>query len=548
MAKSQVIVRRLGSIENFGSIDVLCADKTGTLTEGRVRVHGALDAAGQPSERIRLLAVLNASFESGFPNPIDEALRREALPAAAAYAKVDEVPYDFIRKRLSVVVEQPGNAGAGHRHTMITKGALDNVLAVCDRVELPAEGHTEARLVPVAELTAPLKERFATWSAAGFRVLGIATKDVTGDPIINKDDEQEMTFVGFLLLEDPPKPDARAAIAELRALGVALKIITGDNRLAASRIGSQMGLDRPEVLTGGELHALADDALQARVASVDIFAETEPSQKERILTALRRTGRVVGYLGDGINDATALHVADVGISVDTAVDVARESADIILLRRDLAVLAQGVREGRITIANTLKYVSITTSANFGNMVSMAVASLALPFFPLLPKQILLNNFLSDVPSMAIATDRVDPDLVERPIRWNIRTIRGFMTRFGLVSSVFDLLTFVVLFRVVRAGAQEFQTGWFIESLMTELFIVLVIRSRRTFFRSRPSDLLLGATLAVAVLTILLPYTPAGPPFGLVPLPPVTLGLLLAITAAYLVASEVVKRSFYRRLA
>ena len=547
MASSQVIVRRLGSIENFGSIDVLCSDKTGTLTEGRVRVHAALDAAGEPSERVRLLAVLNATFESGFPNPIDDALRRETVPGVDGYAKVDEVPYDFIRKRLSVVVEQATDTGPAHRHTMITKGALRNVLAVCDHAEAPDPVDGQRRHVPLAEVTPRLDERFAAWSAEGLRVLGVAAKDVTGDPIINKDDEQGMVFVGFLLLEDPPKPGAREAIAELRQLGVGLKVITGDNHLAASRIGAQMGVDRPDVLTGGELHALDDAALQARVGAVDIFAETEPNQKERILAALRRAGHVVGYLGDGINDATALHVADVGISVDTAVDVARESADIVLLRQDLGVLAQGVREGRATIANTLKYVSITTSANFGNMVSMAAASLLLPFFPLLPKQILLNNFLSDIPSMAIATDRVDPDLVDRPIRWDIGAIRRFMTVFGLVSSAFDLLTFSALLWLVHSTERQFQTGWFIESLMTELFIVLVVRTRRSFFRSRPSGILLGLTLAMAVVTVFLPWSPIGPLFGLVPLPPSVIGLLVAITGGYLVATEVAKRLLYRGL-
>ena len=378
-------------------------------------------------------------------------------------------------------------------------------------------------------------------------MLGVAIRDVTGDPIIDKDDEQQMTFIGFLLLEDPPKAGALEAITELSQLGVALKIITGDNRLVAGRMGRLMGLQRPIVLTGEELRGLSDTALLQRVGEVDIFAETEPNQKERILAALRKAGNVVGYLGDGINDASALHTADVGISVESAVDVAKEAADIVLLERDLGVLAQGVRLGRQTFANTLKYVFITTSANFGNMVSMAGASLFLPFLPLLPKQILLNNFLSDFPSMTIATDSVDREQVNRPRRWDIRFILNFMLVFGLVSSVFDYLTFGALLYWLRATERQFQTGWFIESLMTELFIVLVIRTQRPFFRSRPGTLLLASTLVVAGTTIFLPYTPLGALFGFVPLPPLFVLLLLAITGGYLVASELVKGWFFRRI-
>jgi len=545
MAASHVIVRRLNSIEDFGSMNVLCSDKTGTLTEGVVKLHAALDADGNPSDRVLLYAQLNATFESGFPNPIDEALRGLPCPDLAAYRKVDEVPYDFIRKRLSVVVERLTPPADGHRHTMIAKGALRNVLEVCVDAETRT-GSDPARTVPVAEVSAALQAHFEAYSEQGYRVLGVAVRDVTGDPIIDKEDEQQMTFIGFLLLEDPPKAGALDAITELRQLGVALKVITGDNRLVAGRMGRQMGVERPTVCTGDDLRHLSDTALLQRVGEVDIFAETEPNQKERILAALRKAGNVVGYLGDGINDATALHTADVGISVESAVDVAKEAADIVLLERDLGVVAQGVRLGRQTFANTLKYVFITTSANFGNMVSMAGASLFLPFLPLLPKQILLNNFLSDVPSMTIATDSVDREQVEQPRRWDIRFIRNFMLVFGLVSSVFDYLTFGALFFWLRATEQEFQTGWFIESLMTELFIVLVIRTRGRFYRSRPGTLLLASTLFVAGTTIFLPYTKIGALFDFVPLPPGFVLLLLGITGAYLLASELVKGWFFRR--
>jgi len=547
MAAAHVIVRRLNSIEDFGSMNVLCSDKTGTLTEGVVKLHAALGVDGDPSDRVLLYAVLNATFESGFPNPIDEALRRQPCPDLGAYVKVDEVPYDFIRKRLSVVVERLAPPPGAHRHALITKGALRNVLDACVDAETRI-GAGAVRTVPIAEVRAALQAHFEVYSEQGYRVLGVAVRDVTDDPIIDKDDEQQMTFIGFLLLEDPPKAGALEAITELEQLGVQLKIITGDNRLAASKIARQMGLDRPTVLSGEELRRLSDSALLRRVGEVDIFAETEPNQKERILAALRKAGNVVGYLGDGINDASALHMADVGISVEGAVDVAKEAADIVLLRRDLGVLAQGVRNGRRTFANTLKYVFITTSANFGNMVSMAGVSLFLPFLPLLPKQILLNNFLSDVPSMTIATDSVDREQVDRPRRWNIRFIRNFMMVFGLVSSVFDFLTFGALLHLLRATERQFQTGWFLESLMTELFIVLVIRTRGPFFRSRPGTLLLTATLLVAGTTIFLPYTPLGALFGFVPLPAGFVLLLLAITGAYLVATELVKGWFFRRFA
>ena len=355
-----------------------------------------------------------------------------------------------------------------------------------------------------------------------------------------------MTFVGFLLLEDPPKEGALDAIVALRSLGVSLKIITGDNRLVAGRMGRLMGLTRLNVLTGDELRGLSDTALVQRVGEVNVFAETEPNQKERILGALRKAGHVVGYLGDGINDASALHAADVGISVDSAVDVAREAADIVLLQHDLGVLAHGVRLGRQTFTNTLKYVFITTSANFGNMVSMAGASLFLPFLPLLPKQILLNNFLSDAPSMTIATDRVDVEQVERPRRWNIRLIRNFMLVFGLVSSVFDCLTFAALLYWLKATESQFQTGWFIESLLTELVVVLVMRTHRPCFKSTPGRLLLQTTSVVAGVAMVLPFTTVGAMFGFVRLPPLFVLSLVGITAGYVAATEVVKRWFFRR--
>jgi Mg2+-importing ATPase len=536
LAKEQVIVRRLSSIENLGSMSVLCSDKTGTLTEGVVHLHAAVSPQGEPSSDVLRWAVLNATHQTGFMNPIDQALSAEPVALVDDFRKFDEVPYDFIRKRLSVVMESKDS-----RHLMITKGAFANVLDCCTRVAL-ASG-----VEPMDAWRETLNNRFESYSRDGFRVLGLACRDVTHDPVIDKDDEVEMTFAGFLLFEDPPKQGAALAIADLRRLGVRIKVITGDNRVVAGRLGVIMGIANPGILTGTDLHRMSDEALIQRVRDIDIFAETEPNQKERILIALRKGGDVVGYLGDGINDASALHAADVGISVDSAVDVAKQAADMILLRHDLGVIARGVATGRETFANSIKYILITTSANFGNMVSMAGASLFLPFLPLLPKQILLNNFLSDLPSLAISTDSVDPEQIEQSRRWDQRFIRRFMLLFGAISSVFDFLTFGTLLWVLKASESQFQTGWFIESLITELTIVMIVRTRRAFYRSKPGKWLAWATAVVVGVAFILPYTPFGGLFGFVPIPWWWLAILAGITALYLTVNERMKHLVFHWL-
>ena len=430
MARAKVIVKRLSSIENFDSMNVLCVDKTGTLTEGVVRVRSALDVEGKESDNVLLNAYLNASFETGFANPIDEAIRQHRLFDTSGYQKLDEVPYDFIRKRLSILVSK------GDEHRVVTKGALHDVLAACSTAEV--SGGTTVDIALVRE---QLQQRFEGLSGEGFRTLGVAYRDIGAASRITKDDESGMTFLGFLVLYDPLNPDIVKTVSDLRQLGVSLKIITGDNQFVAAHAGQQVGLSHSSCLTGADLHQMSDEALRQRVSSVDVFAEVEPNQKERIILALRKTGNVVGYMGDGINDASALHAAD----------VAKEAAGIVLLERDLGVLAQGVREGRVTFANTLKYVFMATSANFGNMFSMAGASLFLPFLPLLPKQILLTNLLTDFPEMTIATDSVDPEFVAKPRRWDIKFIRNFMLTFGALSSVFDFLTFGALMFILHAG-------------------------------------------------------------------------------------------------
>jgi Mg2+-importing ATPase len=535
MAANDVIVKRLAAIENFGSMDILCSDKTGTLTAGVVQLHGALDVAGEESERVLLHAFLNASFETGFANPIDQAIIGHKSFDVTAYRKLDEVPYDFLRKRLSILVAQGG------KNLMVTKGALSNILAVCTTAEAK-----EGAPVALATVKEAVMARFAELSGQGMRVLGVAIRQMDGTKI-TPESEVDMTFLGFLVFMDPPKADVAATIKDLGGLGVSLKMITGDNALVAAHIGQQVGLAGGRVLTGGDLSRMSEEALIHLVGKVDIFAEIEPNQKERIILALRKAGNVVGYMGDGINDASALHAADVSISVADAVDVAKDAADIVLLKQDLKVLLQGIREGRVTFANTIKYISTATSANFGNMFSMAGASLFLPFLPLLPMQILLTNLVTDFPQMAIASDSVDEEMVSTPRRWDLRAIRNFMLVFGLISSIFDYLTFGALMLVLRAGPLEFRAGWFVESVVSATLVVLVIRTRRPFFQSRPGRYLRWATVCAVAFTLVLPYTPLARLLGFAPLPLRFMLMMGLIVALYLVTVEVTKRIFYRRM-
>ena len=534
MAEKKVVVKRLAAIENFGSMDILCTDKTGTLTEGTVTLRSALDVGGKDSEKVFLFAALNAKFQTGYANPIDKAILANRSLDTSAYAKLDEEPYDFIRKRLSVLVAK------GDSHLMVTKGALANVLEACATAETAA-GET----VPLDGLRVAIQTEFEAFSAEGFRALGVAFRDLGAETAIGKNHETQMTFLGFLTLYDPLQPGITAALQALRDLGVALKLITGDNALVAATISKQAGMTDPQVLTGTELRGLSEDALAQRAPTVDVFAEVEPNQKERIVLALKRGGHVVGYMGDGINDASALHAADVGISVSDAVDVAKEAADIVLLEKDLAVLAGGVREGRITFANTMKYVFMATSANFGNMFSMAGASLFLPFLPLLPKQILFGNLMTDFPEMTIATDNVDPEQAQRPRRWDIKFIRRFMLVFGLANSACDFLTFGVLLLVLKASKEQFRAGWFVENVTTAALIVLVVRTRRRFYQSRPSTPLLLTTFVIVALALVLPCTPLARLLGFAPLPGMFLLALGGIMVFYVVVAETAKTFFYR---
>lgn len=541
LARNGVIVRRLEAIENLGSIDILCTDKTGTLTEGTIVLQDAVGPDGQSSAAVKTLAFLNASLETGIENPLDAAIvklgERENLSAAGA-RKVDEIPYDFTRRRLTIVIEDQADPAF---HRLISKGAFANILAACSLVnrsgaEQPLDDQARR------DLTA----YFQAKSEAGFRVLGVAERRMRARARYGIEDESGLTFMGFLLFLDPPKADAQRTIRDLKALGIRTKIISGDNRYVTAHLAETIGVNPKATLTGEEIARMNDEALWHAAPRTDLFVEIDPQQKERIVRALQRTGHAVGYIGDGINDAPSLYTADIGISVDQAVDVARESADVVLLRPDLDILCQGVRDGRRTFANTLKYISMAASANFGNMISLALATPLLPFLPLLPKQILLNNFMTDLPSITISTDNVDREHVTRPQRWNVKDIQRFMLVFGPISSCFDLLTFASLAILFHATEVVFQTTWFVISLLTELAVLLVLRTRRMAYRSRPSRLLLWAAIAVSLAGLSLPYLPpVASLFGFVPLSWTLMGFTIVIVFAYVATTEAAKIWFYR---
>lgn len=528
MEKQGVLVRRLGAIENLGNMDVLCTDKTGTLTEGTIELASALDVEGRPAPRVLELARWNAALQSGLTNPLDRAILAAAeAPSPPLPSKLDELPFDFMRRRLSVLVR------SAEGPLLVSKGAFENILEACTSCD------RDGRVTPLDDKTrAELRARVAAICADGFRVVGVATRGFQEAASITRADEVELSLQGLLTFRDPPKAGAAAVIAELAELGLTVKIISGDHRAVVAHLARELELNDGSMITGPELSRMPVEALWNAAERTALFAEVDPTQKERILLALKKTGHVVGFMGDGINDAPALHAADVGISVDTAVDVAREAADFVLLERELETVKSGVLEGRRTFANTIKYVLTTESANLGNMLSMAAASMFLPFLPLLAQQILLNNFLSDVPAMALSQDRVDGELLQRPRRWDMRYIRRFMIVFGGLSAVFDALTFVILRAGFAADPSSFRTAWFVESLLTELAVLFALRTERPFWKSRPHNALLATSAGVAAIALALPWTKA---FGFVPLPWTLLGAVLAITACYVLIVEKLKR-------
>ena len=536
MAKQQVIVKRLASIENFGCMNILCSDKTGTITDGKVTLKDALDIEGNHSNKTLQYAWLNATMQQGFKNPIDAAIRSSYQGNLDGFTIQSEIPYDFNRKRLTIQVKNE------KENIAITKGALNAILDICDTAETAS-----GQVIPMKDKSGAINDEYKKLSAEGFRVLGVAYKKGSNDKNFTKADEDKMIFLGFITLFDPPKKDVLQTIQGLNNLGVQLKLITGDNALVAASLAKQIGIEIPMILTGLQIRNMSDSALFKQAPVTNIFAEVEPNQKERIILFLQKSGNVVGFMGDGINDAPALHAADVGISVDTAVDVAKEAADIILLNQDLNVLITGIIAGRKTFSNTMKYIFMATSANFGNMFSMAGASLFLPFLPLLPKQILFMNLLTDFPQMAIATDRVDAIAVDMPHRWNIKFIKRFMITFGLLSCVFDYLTFGVLLFLMKEDEKIFQTGWFVESVISATLIVLVVRTRLAFFKSLPGKYLSIATSIVVAFVLALPLMPFAGLFGFVRLPLSFYGWMLLIVAVYVFSAEKLKQWFYQKI-
>ena len=536
LAGHRVIVKRLAAIHDLGAMDVLCTDKTGTLTESTIRLAGHVDHAGDNNEEVFRLAYLNSAFESGIRSPLDEAIISHQQLDVAAWQKIDEVPFDFERRRVSVLVDD------GSTRLLVVKGAPEDI------IELSVDYATasgERRALDEAGRQR-LLQRFERLGEEGCRALGVASRGMprAHDSAIVSD-ETKLTFAGFVIFVDPPKADAAAAIQALADVGVEVKILTGDNERITRHVCREIGVAVSGVLTGKELAGLTEDALRARLASVNLFCRVRPQQKERILLALKRAGMVVGFLGDGINDASALHAADVGISVDSAADVAKEAADLVLLEHDLGVVHDGVIEGRRTVENVNKYLLMGSSSNFGNMFSMAGAALFLPFLPMLPTQVLLNNLLYDVSEVGVPFDNVDPEALRRPVRWNIKFIERFMLVLGPISSLFDFLTFFALLWLFGAGEPMFQTGWFIESLATQSLVIFVIRTRGPPWRSWPHPLLTCMTLGAVLVGLLIPLTPLGSLIGFVEPPAGFYLFLVGAVAVYLLLVELVKRRLYR---
>lgn len=537
MAKKQVIVKQLASIHNLGSMDVLCTDKTGTLTEARIRLERHLDAQGGDSAQVLQLAYLNSYFETGLKSPLDDAILKHKEVDVGSWRKIDEVPFDFERRRVSVLVDQ------GEKRLLVVKGSPEDILRLSTQYAL---GEAQGAQPLDEKALASIQALHDSLGREGFKVLGIAWRPVALDhPHAVVDDETELIFAGFAAFLDPPKASAAHALKALAADGVSVKIVTGDSELVTRHVCAQLDMAVTGVLTGSEIQHMDDPTLAVRAKETNLFCRVTPAQKNRIILSLKSQGLTVGYLGDGINDAPSLHSADVGISVDSAVDVAKAAADMIMLRQDLNVLHAGVLEGRRTFANIMKYIMMGTSSNFGNMFSMAGATLFLPFLPMLPAQILLNNLLYDVSELPIPMDSVDKQYLSHPRHWDTAFIRNFMWVVGPVSSVFDFLMFFILLKVFGASEELFHTGWFIESIATQVLVIFVIRTRGSPFRSRPGTALTITSLTVVLVAAALPFTPFATHLGFVAPPPLFFMILVAMVLCYLVAVELVKRLFYR---
>ncbi|MEY2170688.1 MULTISPECIES: magnesium-translocating P-type ATPase [unclassified Rhodanobacter] len=534
MSRHRVVVKHLAAIEDFGSMTVLLSDKTGTLTRNETEVFEAVDPLGKPSPRTEGLAHLNSSLQTGIRSPLDEAILRDCASAQEGFRKLDEIPFDFERRRLSVVAEH------GDEILLVSKGAPEFVIPRCASCEVDGSNHKLGgdELKDIARIC-------DSYARQGMRVLAVAYRSVDRKSRYTTADEDDLVLAGFIVFADPVLPDAADSLRALVRDGIAVKILSGDNEFVVRHVCEQVGLDTREVVTGTQVEQLDQDALGIVAERASVFARLNPAQKHRIVLALKNRRYVVGFLGDGINDAPSLHAADVGISVANAVDVAREAADIVLGQRDLGALHAGVIEGRRAFANVTKYLLMGTSSNFGNMLSMAAASLVLPFLPMLPTQILLNNFMYDIAQITIPGDNVDASQLQAPRRWDIRLIRRFMLGVGPISSLYDFLTFYMLLALLHASEAEFHTGWFIESLATQALVLFVIRTTGNPLRSRPSKTLVASVLAVVIAGIALPFTPLGTDFGFVPVPPVFFAFLAVATITYLLLVELVKRRFFR---
>ncbi|MGC0775108.1 MAG: magnesium-translocating P-type ATPase [Candidatus Acidiferrum sp.] len=539
MARDQVIVKHLSAIQNFGTIDVLCSDKTGTLTTGEMLLESSVDYLGQPSDRALALAYINSKFQTGIRSPLEVAILKTERRDADGYVKRDEIPFDFNRRRLSILVES--QSGDAKSWTLITKGAPEGILEKCESYE------TGNRAIPFEENTRKTcRATFDDLSSRGFRVLAVAYRNLQGLDGLTPADEHSLVLAGYLAFADPPNPDAASSLEAMKRDGIEVKILTGDNELVARHICGQVGLKNPSIVVGEELEHTSDTALQHIAEDTTVFARVSPMQKHRIIHALKQRGHVIGYMGDGINDAPSLHAADVGISVASAVDVAREAADIILLKPGLQILHKGIIEGRRASANVMKYLLMGTSSNFGNMFSMAGASAFLPFLPMLPTQILLNNFLYDTAQITIPSDNVDEEYIRIPRRWDMTLIRNFMIFVGPISSIYDFLTFYVLLHYFHAGQHEFHTGWFVESLATQTLVLFVIRTMGNPLKSRPSVPLTVTTLLIVVIGCLLPFSPLKGLLGFTGLPWPFFVFLAISTVTYLLLVELAKRRLFAR--
>lgn len=536
MAANQVIVKQLSSIQNLGSMDILCTDKTGTLTEARIHLERHVDGLGRESQRVLELAYLNSFFETGLRSPLDDAILDHKEIDATAWHKIDEVPFDFERRRVSVLIDN------GQRRMLVVKGAPEDILNLCTSYEKNGD------YLPLDDIAmVSLRALFDSLGREGFRVLGIAWRETVADsPHAVVSDESKLVFSGFAGFLDPPKESAKKALADIALSGVSVKIVTGDNELVTEHICGQLGMPITGILTGANILAMNDHALEAQVEMVNLFCRVTPVQKNRIILALKKRGHTVGYLGDGINDAPSLHSADIGISVDGAVDVAKEAAEMILLEQDLGVLQKGIIEGRRTFGNIMKYILMGTSSNFGNMFSMAGGALLLPFLPMLPTQILLNNMLYDISEIPIPMDNVDREYLQRPRKWDINFVRKFMLVIGPISSIFDFLTFFVMLKVFQAGEVLFHTGWFIESIATQVLVIFVIRTRKNPLKSRPNKWLTLCSLAIVTIACVIPLTPIGTYFGFIPPPPLFFLFLAVMVIFYLALVETAKQWFYKR--